>query len=317
MKALKSSEIYGNWATILLPVEKDDRINYLKLADEIDVLIAAGVNGIYSNGTAGEFYNQTEEEFDKISELLAVKCDQANMPFQIGCSHMSPKISLERLKRVLPLKPGAIQVILPDWYPPSMPEIISYLKLMSDTAFPIGLVLYNPGHAKRKLTPEDFLEIKKAGINLVGCKVGGGDEEWYNKMTTLNPYLSVFIPGHRLATGIKLGAHGSYSNVACLNPKTAQIWYQTMLTDTNAALELQERIQAFFFEYIISYITEKGYSDQAVDKFLAAVGGWGDVGTRLRWPYSWINTEEVNKIQAICKAILPEFFLIKNSEGNG
>jgi 4-hydroxy-tetrahydrodipicolinate synthase len=35
---------------------------------------------------------------------------------------MSPKISLERLRRVIALKPGAIQIILPDWIIPTMPE---------------------------------------------------------------------------------------------------------------------------------------------------------------------------------------------------
>jgi 4-hydroxy-tetrahydrodipicolinate synthase len=308
VKALKSQEIYGNWAIPLLPIEEDESINFEKLSEEIDVLIAAGVNGIYCNGTAGEFYNQTEEEFDKISSLLAEKCSAAQMPFQIGCSHMSPKISLERLKRILPLKPGAIQVILPDWYPPSMDEIISYLQKMSDAASTIGLVLYNPGHAKRKLSPEDFCEIQKHNINLVGCKVGGGDEEWYTKMKMLNPELSLFIPGHRLATGIGLGAHGSYSNVACLNPKVAQAWYESMLLDMKSASELEGRIQLFINTYVIPYITDKKYSDQAVDKLLAAIGGWANVGTRLRWPYQWIEEKEVKKMRTICKDILPEFF---------
>jgi 4-hydroxy-tetrahydrodipicolinate synthase len=308
VKALKSQEIYGNWAIPLLPIEEDESINFEKLSEEIDVLIAAGVNGIYCNGTAGEFYNQTEEEFDKISSLLAEKCSAAQMPFQIGCSHMSPKISLERLKRILPLKPGAIQVILPDWYPPSMDEIISYLQKMSDAASNIGLVLYNPGHAKRKLSPEDFCEIQKHNINLVGCKVGGGDEAWYTKMKMLNPELSLFVPGHRLATGIGLGAHGSYSNVACLNPKVAQAWYESMLLDMKSALELEGRIQLFINTYVIPYITDKKYSDQAVDKLLAAIGGWANVGTRLRWPYQWIEEKEVKKMRTICKDILPEFF---------
>jgi 4-hydroxy-tetrahydrodipicolinate synthase len=308
VKALKSQEIYGNWAIPLLPIEEDESINFEKLSEEIDVLIAAGVNGIYCNGTAGEFYNQTEEEFDKISSLLAEKCSAAQMPFQIGCSHMSPKISLERLKRILPLKPGAIQVILPDWYPPSMEEIISYLQKMSDAASNIGLVLYNPGHAKRKLSPEDFCEIQKHNINLVGCKVGGGDEAWYTKMKMLNPELSLFVPGHRLATGIGLGAHGSYSNVACLNPKVAQAWYESMLLDMKSALELEGRIQLFINTYVIPYITDKKYSDQAVDKLLAAIGGWANVGTRLRWPYQWIEEKEVKKMRTICKDILPEFF---------
>lgn len=308
MQPLTSQQIYGTWATPLLPIEEDDSINFEKLSEEIDVLIKARVNGLYSNGTAGEFYNQTEDEFDKISSLLAEKCTAAAMPFQIGCSHMSPKISLERLKRILPLKPGAVQVILPDWYPPSMEEIISFLEKMSEVADSIGLILYNPGHAKRKLTPEDFSEIQKRNINLVGCKTGGGDETWFKKMKALNPELSLFTPGHRLATGIGLGSHGSYSNVACLNPKAAQVWYETMLTDMESALELEKRIQLFINTYIIPYITQKNYSDQAVDKLLSAIGSWADAGMRLRWPYRSIDESEVEKLRAVCKDILPEFF---------
>ena len=85
MNPLKSEEIFGNWATLLLPINDDDTINYKKLEHEIDVLIGMRVNGIYSNGTAGEFYNQTEEEFDIVNTIFAEKCNASGMPFQIGC----------------------------------------------------------------------------------------------------------------------------------------------------------------------------------------------------------------------------------------
>jgi hypothetical protein len=42
-----------------------------RLAAEIDAMIAFGVDGIYSNGTAGEFHTQSEQEFDLISQCLA------------------------------------------------------------------------------------------------------------------------------------------------------------------------------------------------------------------------------------------------------
>lgn len=308
MKPLKRQEIYGNWATLLLPINEDNSIHYTKLEEEIDILISMQVNGIYANGTAGEFYNQTENEFDRISLLLAEKCNAANMPFQIGCSHMSPQISLERLKRVIALQPGAIQVILPDWVAPDMSEIISYLQVMAQAAAPIGLVLYNPPHAKRKLTPEEFHQIIKAGIPLVGCKVAGGDTDWYTAMRTLVPELSLFVPGHHLATGITLGAHGSYSNVACLHPRVAQQWYEMMMTDMDKALALETRIQGFMQQYILPYIHEQKYSNQAADKFLAAIGGWADIGTPLRWPYKWIPAIEAEKVRVICQEMLPEFF---------
>lgn len=308
MIPLQSNEITGTWGTLLLPLNEDDSINYTKLAASIDALIASGVSGIYSNGTAGEFYNQTEREFDIVSALLADKCSAANMPFQIGCSHMSPVVSLERLKRIKALAPGAVQVILPDWFPPSMPEIIDFLRVMEETAYPIRLVLYNPPHAKKKLAPQDFYEIKQAGVTLVGCKVSGGDELWYAKMKELVPELSLFVPGHHLATGIRYGASGSYSNVACINPKAAQMWYNLMLTDMDNALELQARIQFFLTKHILPLITEERYADPAIDKFLAAITGWSDTGTRMRWPYRSVNENRIEGVREACRQIIPEFF---------
>lgn len=308
MNSLKSCEIFGNWATLLLPLDEDDQINYIKLEKEIDTLIGMGVNGIYSNGTAGEFYNQTEDEFDKVSLILADKCNAAGMPFQIGCNHMSPILSFERLRRVIALKPGAVQVILPDWFPPVMNEIIDFLKRIVELAAPIGVVLYNPPHSKVKLQPHDFEVFANAGIQLTGCKLAGGDEEWYTAMKKYAPGLSLFIPGHQLATGISLGAHGAYSNVACLHPLAAQRWYEMMKEDMESALGIQLRVQFFMKECIVPFIRSHGYSNQAVDKFMAAVGGWMEIQPRLRWPYRWISEEKIEQTRQMGKKILPEFF---------
>lgn len=308
MKVLSAKEIYGNWATLLLPLNNDDSINYTQLEQEIDTLIAYKVDGIYSNGTAGEFYNQTEEEFDKVNTLLADKCNAAGMPFQIGCSHMSPEISRQRVRRAKALQPSAIQIILPDWFVPTMPEIIGYLKVMAEEAAPIGLVLYNPPHSKKKLQPQDWKEILEAGIPLVGCKVPGGDEQWYEDMKQLPAPFSVFIPGHHLATGVSRGAHGAYSNVACLNPLFAQQWYNSISRGEPAAFELETRIQQFMNDCIVPYIRDKGYANQAVDKFMAAVGAWSPISTRLRWPYRWIPEEDVAVVRKQCQEIIPEVF---------
>src|SRR5687767_7071958 len=313
MKPLQAAEIRGNWATLLIPINNDDSINYNSLEAEIDALIDMQVNGIYSNGTAGEFYNQTEEEFDTISAILAEKCNAAGMPFQIGACHTSPVMALDRVKRAVALHPGAIQVILPDWSAPSMPEVIRYLQVINEAAGPVGLVLYNPPHAKKRLSPEEFYQLKEAGINLVGCKTVGGDAQWYAAMKKWAPELSVFVPGHHLATGISLGAHGAYSNVACLHPAAAQQWYELMLTDLPRALNLEKWIQLFMSQHIQPYISTKGYSNQAADKLLAAIGGWANVGTRLRWPYQGIDESEVSNLRAIAHEMMAEFFLLASS----
>lgn len=173
MKPLRHDEIRGTWATLLLPIGADDRIDETRLADEIDFLCAARPDGMYSCGSACEFYAQSEDEFDRVNALMAERCERQALPFQIGASHMSAPISLSRIQRAAQLNPSAIQVILPDWVPIRREEGIAFLERAAETAGDIGLVLYNPPHAKRLFEPEDFEYMKKAVPALIGVKSAG------------------------------------------------------------------------------------------------------------------------------------------------
>ena len=293
---------------MLLPINEDDSLDYSRLSDELDYMIAARPDGIYSNGTAGELHNQTEDEFDKVQEVMAAKCHAAGIPFQVGANHPFPLVSLQRVQRMVALKPAAFQVILPDWVSAGAGEQESFLQKMAAAANGIPLVLYNPPHAKKVLPPAGYGRLQQLVPQLIGIKVAGGDAAWYEEMRVYSANLSVFVPGHFLATGVQEGVGaGAYSNVACISPKGAQWWWQLMQTDLPRALDVQQRILQFFDKCIVPY-KNAGYSNPALDKFLAAVGGWADIGTRLRWPYKWIPEEEVDQARVVCKQLLPEFF---------
>lgn len=308
MKPLCAEEIRGTWATVLLPLNADESIDYTWLAAQLDFIIAAGVNGLYTNGTASEFYSQTEDEFDRLHALMAEKCEHAGMPFQIGVSHPNAQTSLARLRRAVAFKPGAWQVILPDWLPVVDAEAVAFLERMAEAAAPAGLVLYNPPHAKRALAPRDFARLKQAVPQLVGVKVMDGDEQWYAEMREQAGGLSVFVPGHHLATGLLLGAAGSYSNIACLHPVGARRWYELMKTEPARALEIEARLRKFFADHIAPF-KMRGYSNAALDKLLAAIGRWSATGTRLRWPYQWIPEREAERLRPLAQALIPELLI--------
>ncbi|MDR6550315.1 dihydrodipicolinate synthase family protein [Paenibacillus qinlingensis] len=308
MKPMNADEIFGNYATLLLPINEDDTIDYVRLQEEIDYLIAAGVSGIYSNGTAGEFHTQSEEEFVRVNEMLAVACQKVELPFQVGASHMSPQLSLARIKRAVAWKPSAIQIILADWFSLKDDEILSCLKRFAEAANPIGIVVYNPPHAKRIIPPELYARIHTEIPEVVGIKVAGGDVRWYKAMNTHAKGISIFVPGHFLASGYARGAQGAYSNVACLSPIGAQRWYERMRTDLPGAIEQEQRIVQFMTQHITPYITEQGYCNAACDKLLAAIGGWSSVGTRLRWPYRWIPAAEAERLRPLAQELIPEMF---------
>jgi len=61
-------------------------------------------------------------------------------------------------------------------------------------------------------------------------------------------------------------------------------------------------------EHVVPFRRDHGYSNAALDKLLAAVGGWGPVGTRLRRPYRWISESEVPRLRDIARRDVPELF---------
>ena len=306
---LTKRTLKGTWGTVLLPIQADERIDYAALEEELDILVRSGLDGIYTNGSAGEFYNQTEAEYDTISELVADKCRAFQMPFQLGACQSSPVLSLERIGRTKSLRPGAFQVILPDWLMLNSDEQVDFLKRMASAAEPVPLVLYHPPHAKARLQPADFRRLSDAVPELIGVKVAAGDGAWYAAMREHATSLAVFVSGHRLATGLaeRVGV-GSYSNVACLSPSGARQWYDLMQHDSEEALRIEGQLGQFFQECILPF-HYAGYCDPALDKLLAAVGGWCAVGTRLRWPYRGIDSGEVNAIRRTARQLLPEFLV--------
>lgn len=309
MKPLSHETLRGNWATLLLATDKKGAVDFSRQSDEIDVLIASKPNGIYSNGTAGEFYTQTPDEFLRLSRLLAEKCEAAGVAFQIGVSHPCAQESLERLLLVRDLRPGAVQVVLPDWFPVNDREAVRFLAAMAENAAGIPLVLYNPPHAKRELTPREWAMLRQEVPSLIGVKTSDKESspEWYGEVALHAGKLAVFVPGHHLATGIRLGAAGAYSNVACLNPFAAQRWYDLMLADMEAALELESRIRRFMERCIAPFISRMNYPNHACDRFMALVGGWADVGACLRWPYDSIPLSHVAAVRDEARRIIPEF----------
>jgi dihydrodipicolinate synthase/N-acetylneuraminate lyase len=107
------------------------------------------------------------------------------------------------------------------------------------------------------------------------------------------------VPGHFLASMMPLGAHGSYSNVAALSPNGAVSYSRD--------LDVERRIGEFFAEHVVP-LQKAGLSNPALDKFLAAVGDWADVGTRVRWPMTSATHEHVEAARTTARSLLPELF---------
>jgi dihydrodipicolinate synthase/N-acetylneuraminate lyase len=308
MTPLTPGRLRGVWGTALLPLDAGGRIDEARLHQELGVLTAAGLDGIYAHGTAGEFHELDEDEYDLVNDIVAGHATRAGIPFQLGAGHMSARLSLGRVVRAVRHRPGAVQVILPDWTPPRLEEAADALAGLADAAGGVPLVLYSPPHAKAQPGPDGFARLAEAVPQLIGIKVAGGDAAWYRAMRPVTDRLAVFVTGHTLASGLSQGAAGSYSNVACLSPAGAAGWYAMMRTDPAGALDLERRLQDFLTQHI-GPLQRRGYAGAALDKTLAHIGGWAEVGTRVRWPYHSVPEAEAEALRPAARAAVPELFV--------
>ena len=307
MTPLDVASLRGVWGSVLLPVAEDDTIDWARLRTEVEILASSDLDGVYAHGTAGEFHALSEDEYDRVSAMLAEACSRTGKAFQIGASHPVAQVTLDRIRRTHKLAPGAYQVILPDWLPLSDDECETYVRGAAEAADPVPIVLYNPPHAKTSATPALLSRLLDEVPTLIGTKLADGDADWYDSMCDVLERCAVFVPGHRLASGTARGARGSYSNIAALSPNGAANWYSLIRTDPASALDIERRI-AELFDRHIAPLQRDGHSNPALDKFLAAVGDWADVGLRARWPYDSAPEGAVAPARHDAHTLLPELF---------
>ena len=72
----------GIWGAILLPV-KNEQIDWVAFEEQVHILCDSNVHGVYTNGTAAECHNQTEDEFDKLSNIVSAIASKKNKKFQL------------------------------------------------------------------------------------------------------------------------------------------------------------------------------------------------------------------------------------------
>ena len=296
----------GIWGAVLLPLDRAGEIDMAALADTVDILCAGSLAGIYTNGTASEFHSQTEAEFDTVTALVADRAGRVGKPFQIGVSNSNARVARARLARIRDCGAVAAQVTLPDWWPPSADERARFMAGMDSAADGLPLILYNPPHAKVRLDVAQIAALRPAAPGLAGAKTAGGDAAWYAARRAQLGDLSVFVPGHSVAFGRPLGADGFYSNVACLSPEGAAQHWNQIDTEPARAGDLEARFVRFLHTTLRPLAQDHGLSDAALDKLMAAAGGWGPVGPALMWPYSGATPEMVQAVREAAERHVPE-----------
>ncbi|MEM6578905.1 MAG: dihydrodipicolinate synthase family protein [Pseudomonadota bacterium] len=163
----------GIWTPIVTPYRDDFSVNEEALAEVVELLIGAGVNGIISAGTTGEYYAQSFEERIEVAKRIK-KLIKGRVPLVVGTGAIRTEESIEYAKAAKDLGADALLVATPPYAVPTGREIALHA-LAIDRAADLPVMLYNyPGRMGVNMD-EETLDRLGRSPNFCGIKESSGD----------------------------------------------------------------------------------------------------------------------------------------------
>jgi len=312
MARLSSGGIKGIWAGLTMAWDERDRLDEVGYRANTERLCRAGVHGIYTTGSTGEFYALDDEEFRRMVDIQAEICSRWDMPLQIGCCADSTREVICLVEYAAQKQQvGAVQVVIPYWMELNDKEVLQFFKDLYTACPEMPLVHYNIPRAKRFLTGPDYQKIMQVAPTLVGVKftMAGSHFGQLQQALLMTPELSYFVAEDLLVSAIMLGARGSYSSLVCTNPKFMLSLYELVMGARWAEALKAQALIVKFFDDVTALIEGRGEgtSDPVFHKGLSVASGCLLGSARTRAPYIGWREETVLAVREWLRDRYPQF----------
>ncbi|WP_430472604.1 dihydrodipicolinate synthase family protein [Thalassospira lucentensis] len=163
----------GVFPAVATQMNEDGSIDFDMTAEQIEALIAAGVDGLVMLGSVGE--NTALEPEEKIAVLkLAVEITKGRIPVLSGVAEFSTQAAIRYVKTCEELGADGLMLLPGMVYTADPRENIEHFRTVAGaTKLPI-MIYNNPGAYRIDIKPEEFNQLADVE-NLVAIKESSGD----------------------------------------------------------------------------------------------------------------------------------------------
>jgi len=305
-KQLTRENLHGVWAAIATPFDEQDRFDEAIFRENIRRLHAAGVHGIYTTDSDGEFYAIELDEFRQIVDVFADETQQLGIPTQVGVTWSNTKGITDRLKIAADRGILGAHVGHPFFMPMTKESLLQFWDDVH-AAVPewFGLIHYNTPRAHNYQHGPDYAELLKRIPNLIGTKHVGSDVPDFLTLMATSGELSHFTGEHAMTPFMFLGARGIYSWFANFNAPYLVEWYAAIEAgDWDEARRRQTRMHAFI--QATKPLLDGGNLHGIVGKAITAASPFLISANRTRKPYLPISDEIVSNFRRTVEEHFPD-----------
>jgi dihydrodipicolinate synthase/N-acetylneuraminate lyase len=302
---MTAKSLAGIFTPNISPTDAAGRIDEDVLRGYIDWLIERGVDGLYPNGSTGEFVRFTPDERRRIIEVV-VDQTRGRVPILAGAAEANVEETIRACDTYGQLGVRAVAIVAPYYYRLAPEGVYAYFKEIADNV-DVDVTLYNiPLFA----SPIDVPTVRRLALEcprIVGIKDSSGDLPHMMRMIAeVRPQRSdfFFLTGWdaALVPMLMVGCNGGTNATSGVVPELTKAIYQAANAGQwERAMQLQYRLLPLFDAMISVTEFPEGFRRGA------RIRGW-DLG-KSRQPLSEVQWSAAEKAQRRLEELLASFNL--------
>jgi dihydrodipicolinate synthase/N-acetylneuraminate lyase len=302
----------GPWAGLPVAWTDDDRFDEAMYRADVARCCDAGVPGVYTGGTTGEFYAMEFDEFQAVTRATVEECHARGKPAMIGCSSTYNLGAARRAAYAAGLGADAIQVALPFWMEVGDTQIVPFFKEVVDASGGLPLSIYETTRAKRTLTVDQHRAIKDAVPSYLTVKATAGVGYTPVGCRALSEFVNVFVDESMFGELGRVGAKGSCSSVVYWNPRVILSLWQRVEQQDWASVDATCLQIGKLFEFLFSSdgFGSRRFTDTAFDRLGGVTGGFLKCGLRSRGPYPSATPADAETLRVWYRKHFPEMLIL-------
>ena len=308
---LTRETLTGPWAGLPVAWTNDDRFDEATYRADVARCCEAGVPGVYTGGTTGEFYAMEFDEFEAVTRATIEECRALGKPVMIGCTSTYNLGAARRAAYAAEVGADAIQVALPYWMEIGDGQIAPFFKEIVDASGGLPLSIYETTRAKKILTLDQHRAIKDAVPSYLMVKANGGTLGYTPEgCQALSEFVNVFISEAKFGELGRLGAKGGCSAIVYWNPRVIlSLWQQVEQHEWANADATCLRLTKMV-EFLGEVFGSKGLTDTAYDRLGGAAGGFLKCNLRGRGPYPSATVDDIEALRRWYREHFPEMLVL-------
>jgi 4-hydroxy-tetrahydrodipicolinate synthase len=257
------------------------------LERNIDRYAEAGIDGVYTTDSDGEFYAIELEDFRRLVKVFARRMHGVGLPAAVGVSWSHTAGIVERIRIAVDAGIPTVHVAFPAWIPLAPSDVDRFFDDLSEVVPAARWVHYNNPQTRILLTGKDYARFAATyPEQLVGSKQGTTDLQQLAEIIEESPHLAHFGVEYNVVLTYLLGGKGWYSYWVNVLPGWERVWRDACETGNwELAWQMQRKLLAWERTHIVPTLRRAGHSSGIVGKARAALSNFLEDTGNTKPPY--------------------------------